>query len=605
MKPRSPFFFPLRSPDPGSGLVATLNSVTVTNISGVPPGMQIELDDVDGVYTPASGQNSGCATLCGEPTFPGAFEIQISILAVVSALGFDQDVTEGFALPLLVGAGAGGTSSFSFTPSAGCGTVEADFEATIFGEGNQITTHNWDLGIAGFSEGAALNGVLFDAIGNQVVTLETTILDQVLDQVELFSTGGGGWDDFFGNPDPYFTLKDGNENVVYTSGTVDDSGSALWTGLGVVLNNPPYSIDFYDEDLFDGDDWLGWAPFSPNGIGTIAIDANPSNAQVTIGLNPVVVVLDSAEVTVYPFPEVGIVQMDGATLECTNDSMFQYEWWHDGNVVLSSSSPDFAPNESGWYSVSVLNANGCSAMSDSVLFCLPDALIPIVLNEANGFPMALETDMDLEWWLWSFNGATNDTLFDGGNIWLPVESGWYSVTSETALGCSVSSDSLLVCWPLSPPDLMQDSFGNLVLDGSTWEVYEWWLDGAPLAGASESYLSNPGEGSFTVWVTDFSDCPAVQSDAVTYVGLDEVKADALWDVWPNPFLNGIQGQAGPNWLGGTAVLRDASGREVARKVILQDRWRWDLAALPAGSYMLHLTNVHGGASSVKRLIKNQ
>ena len=86
--------------------MATLNSVSVTNISGIPPGMQIELDDEDGVYAPSSGQNSGCATLCGPPTFAGAFEIQINILAVVTALGFEQEVVEGFSLPIVVEAGA-------------------------------------------------------------------------------------------------------------------------------------------------------------------------------------------------------------------------------------------------------------------------------------------------------------------------------------------------------------------------------------------------------------------------------------------------------------------------------------------------------------------
>ncbi|MCH1575326.1 MAG: hypothetical protein L7S67_03560 [Flavobacteriales bacterium] len=598
------FFLPAEITDPGSGLVATLNSVTVTNISGIPPGMEIELDDPDGVYTPVSGQNSGCATLCGAPTFPGAFEIQISILAVITALGFEQDVTESFALPLLIEAGAGGTSSFSFTPSAGCGSVSAAFEATVFGEGNQITQHNWDFGMAGAMEGAVVGDVLFDTVGNQVVTLETTILDQVLDQVQLFSTGGGGWDDFFGNPDPYFTLKDGNENVVYTSGTVDDAGSASWDGLGVVLNNPPYSIDFYDEDLFDGDDWLGWAPFSPNGAGTINVDANPSNAQLTIGLNPVVLVLDSAEVTVHPFPEVDVVQLNGATLGCSNDSLFQYEWWLGDSLVASGAAAEFEPDASGWYAVSGLDANGCSALSDSVLFCMPEAMIPLVLNEVNGFPMALETQTGLEWWLWSFNGNSSDTVFVEGSIWLPFESGWYSVTSETALGCPVASDSLLVCWPLTPPEVIQDSFGNLVVDGSSWVAYEWWTDGAPLEGAVDAYLSNPGEGEYTVWVTDFEGCPSVQSDPVTFVGLEEVMAQAHWHVWPNPFLQGIECQVESRWLGGEALLRDASGRIVARHAILGNRNHWDLIELPSGPYLLHLTDVHGGVSSVQRLLKN-
>ena len=278
-----------------------------------------------------------------------------------------------------------------------------NFEATVFGEGNQVTDHQWTLGSNGAASGAALDSLYFGTAGTETITLETTILDQVLQQVQLFSTGGG-WDDFFGNPDPYFTLKDGNDNVVYTSSTVDDAGSATWTGLNVVLNNPPYALDFYDEDLFDGDDWLGWAPFTPNGPGTISIDANPSNAQLTIGLDPVVTVVDAAELVVHPLPEVGIVLSGADGVACPNDSLLQYSWSLSGAAVAGGPDASYTPEQSGWYTVMALDSNGCSSMSDSILFCLPDAGMPLTLNESNGIPMGLETSVDHPWWAWYFNG---------------------------------------------------------------------------------------------------------------------------------------------------------------------------------------------------------
>ncbi len=597
------FFLPAEITDPGSGLVATLNSVAVTNISGVPPGMDLVLDDADAFYEPASGQNSGCATLCGVPSFAGAFEIQISILAVVSALGFEQEVAEGFSLPLLIEAGAGGTSSFTFTPSAGCGSVTADFQATVFGVGNQITDHQWSFGPFVNAQGADVQGQVFEEEGAHTIVLQTTLLDQVLDQVQLFSTAGGGWDDFFGNPDPYFTLKDGNEVVVYSSATVDDAGSATWTGLGIVLNNPPYSIDFYDEDLFDGDDWLGWAPFTPNGPGTIGIDANPSNAQLTIGLNPVVVVSDSALITVYPVPLVGIEASGEAALACTNDSLFQYDWWRGDSLMASGSEPIYTPLESGWYSVMGLDSNGCTAQSDSLLFCLPDAAIPLELIELNGSPMALETQAGLNWWLWSVNGIPFDTLSSEGSVWFPMASGWYSVESQTALGCPVASDSVLVCWPLSAPSIMQDADGNLVLDEADWNGIQWWVDGEPLAGEEEGILVAPGEGAYTVWVTDFHDCPSVQSEAITYVDVREERVNALWRFGPNPFAGGLTLSVAPEWKGGQAVLRDAAGRIVVQRLIREERWTWTLPELPQGIYLMQLMDEKGRPSQVRRVVK--
>ncbi|MGB0511056.1 MAG: hypothetical protein ACPGGB_09050, partial [Flavobacteriales bacterium] len=572
---------PAEITDPGTGLVATLNTVTITSVAGLPPGMDLTFDDEDGVYEPASGQTAGCATLCGTPPFPGVFNIELGILAIVTALGFEQEVTESFSLTLIIDPGAGGTSSFGFEPAAGCGAVWADFGATVFGEGNQITDHQWNFGAFGTASGAEPDTVLFDQAGTHDIALQTTILDQVLQQVQLFSTGGGGWDDFFGNPDPYFTLKDGNDNVVYTSGTVDDSGSATWTGLNVVLNNPPYAIDFYDEDLFDGDDWLGWAPFTPNGPGSISIDANPSNAQLTIGLNPVVTVEDVAQITVYPLPEVEIVLSGADGVACPNDSLVQYTWSLSGESVASGGEAGFDPVMSGWYSVMALDSNGCSAQSDSILFCLPDAGMPLTLTEANGIPMALEADVDHPWWVWYVNGELADTLFAGGHVWFPVESGWYRVESVSGLGCPLASDSLLVCWPVEAPDVFHAGDGELIIEGDFASV-QWWLDGEALDGETGLVLSGAEEGSYTVWVTDFADCPGTVSDSLVYVGIGEVTSELAWRIHPNPVRAQFTLEFDAGWSGGEATVLDATGALVERKALSTSPMSWDASGWASG-----------------------
>ncbi|MGB0171657.1 MAG: T9SS type A sorting domain-containing protein [Flavobacteriales bacterium] len=594
---------PAEITDPGTGLVATLNTVTITSVAGLPPGMDLTFDDEDGVYEPASGQTAGCATLCGTPPFPGVFNIELGILAIVTALGFEQEVTESFSLTLIIDPGAGGTSSFGFEPAAGCGAVWADFGATVFGEGNQITDHQWNFGAFGTASGAEPDTVLFDQAGTHDIALQTTILDQVLQQVQLFSTGGGGWDDFFGNPDPYFTLKDGNDNVVYTSGTVDDSGSATWTGLNVVLNNPPYAIDFYDEDLFDGDDWLGWAPFTPNGPGSISIDANPSNAQLTIGLNPVVTVEDVAQITVYPLPEVEIVLSGADGVACPNDSLVQYTWSLSGESVASGGEAGFDPVMSGWYSVMALDSNGCSAQSDSILFCLPDAGMPLTLTEANGIPMALEADVDHPWWVWYVNGELADTLFAGGHVWFPVESGWYRVESVSGLGCPLASDSLLVCWPVEAPDVFHAGDGELIIEGDFASV-QWWLDGEALDGETGLVLSGAEEGSYTVWVTDFADCPGTVSDSLVYVGIGEVTSELAWRIHPNPVRAQFTLEFDAGWSGGEATVLDATGALVERKALSTSPMSWDASGWASGVHLIRFTNAAGQVKAVRRIVRH-
>ena len=112
---------------------------------------------------------------------------------------------------------------------------------------------------------------------------------------------------------------------------------------------------------------------------------------------------------------------------------------------------------------------------------------------------------------------------------------------------------------------MQDADGNLVLDEADWNGIQWWVDGEPLAGEEEGILVAPGEGAYTVWVTDFHDCPSVQSEAITYVDVQEERVNALWRFGPNPFAGGLTLSVAPEWKGGQAVLRDAAGRIVIQR----------------------------------------
>jgi len=105
------FYLPATVVDPGSGITATLLSVTITSVTGVPFGMSVVLSDPDGTYTPSTGQTSGCATLCGTPLLAGLQEIVISVSATGTAFGQQQTVSDSFVYPfeVLPGSTAAGT----------------------------------------------------------------------------------------------------------------------------------------------------------------------------------------------------------------------------------------------------------------------------------------------------------------------------------------------------------------------------------------------------------------------------------------------------------------------------------------------------------------
>lgn len=164
----------------------------------------------------------------------------------------------------------------------------------------------------------------------------------------------------------------------------------------------------------------------------------------------------------------------------------------------------------------------------------------------------------------------------GGHVWFPVESGWYRVESVSGLGCPLASDSLLVCWPVETPEVIQDAAGDLVIEGNFASV-QWWADDMELEGETGLILTAPGEGNYSVWVTDFLDCPGVQSDAVVYVGVGEGEPDMTWSIHPNPVGKKFTLEVPQEWRGSLALLLDASGRilEERRGMGTTTQWRVD------------------------------
>ena len=421
------FFLPQDIVDPGSGLTAALNSVTVTGITGVPLGLQVELDDPDGTYYPSSGQTTGCATLCGEPLLSGVYEMVITVAAVASVFGIEQVVNESFSYALIVNPGAGGTSTFAYSAAAGCDSLWVDFLAGLSGSETQITTYSWEFGNGETGDSAAVDSVFYSETGSYSVSLQTVISELVLEQLVLNSTGGGGWDDFFSDPDPYFVLTDANGTNVYTSSTADDSNSNTWNGLSVILSNPPYTISFYDEDLFDGDD-------------------------------------NTLFVEVFSSPEFTLYQSNENTLSCSDTTLSIYTWNLQGSPLYSGNDFDFSPDSSGWYTVEGVSVFGCSTLSDSIRFCHPDAALSIALLTQNNLPQYLETDSTGSFYIWSQNNVPFDTLYGAENtLFFPSESSQYNVSSSDAFGCPLTSETLLVCWPIDTVLIEQNSEGSLVL----------------------------------------------------------------------------------------------------------------------------------------------
>ena len=257
------FYIPTQVTDPGSGIDATLLSVEVLSVSGLPFGLEFTLSDADGIFYPSQGENYGCATICGTPLIAGTYDVQIAVAIVAEAFGFELTQNETFPYTIVVEPGEGGTGSFSYNNTAGCGQLSVSYEAILAAPAPSVTTYEWNFGNGETSTIASPNAVQYPGPGTYSCSLTTTISDFHLNAITvsaLSDSWGGDIDDVFSTSDTYFTLTNGEGNTVFNSDVIDNNNTPSWTDLNILLSAPPYTLTFFDEDDISSDDNLGNPP---------------------------------------------------------------------------------------------------------------------------------------------------------------------------------------------------------------------------------------------------------------------------------------------------------------------------------------------------------
>ena len=481
------FWLPAVFTDPGTGFTVDFEQMTVTGVSGLPFGLDLETNAPGSVYYPQENQY-GCARLCGTPLIAGTYAITISILAGVNFNGFDVSVPQEFSILLNVLPGAGGNASFAYSPTAGCGSVTANFEALIDGAPSP-TTYTWDLGNGSTSTASVPPPQTYEQPGTYVITLETTLGGYVLNTVTLTGTNGNWCGDVeepdvpfvgcTGNPDPYFVLTDASGGT-FTSGSLDNTQSGTWNDLGLLLDEPPYSITFFDEDVVSQDDALGTYNIPANGAGTYFINvAGGTTGSLAVSNDPQQVFTDSDTVTVYGLPEIAVLNDEGSGELCaTPDTLVYYTWFHDGDTVPGSNVPCLTPTGPGLWWVAGINAQGCTALSDTITIC------PEVTISQNGNVLFVSSGYAS--YAWTYQGAAiggNDAfVFTNGD-------GLYTVTVTDINGCVVVNDYLLSTLGVSAPSGTSVNLG---------------LYPNPTAGAFTVVADGLGDGPVLLEVVDIS-----------------------------------------------------------------------------------------------------
>jgi hypothetical protein len=286
-------------------------------------------------------------------------------------------------------------------------------------------------------------------------------------------------------------------------------------------------------------------------------------------------------IPIVPPPPVPAITPSGPTTFCQGDHVtltapdgYSYVW-RLGSTVVGGNQQSFYTGVAGSYSVTVTNANGCSATSAPIVVSVNPIPTPTITPAGGpttfcaGGSVAL-TASSAASYLWS-TGETTQMIFVN-------TSGNYSVTVTNASGCSATSAPTTVTVNPNPTAAITASGpttfcpgGSVTLTASTAVSYLW------STGATTQAIVASSSGNYTVRVTDANGCST--TSAATTVTVN-----------PNPAAS-ISASGSTTFCAGGNVTLTASS--AASYLWSTGATTQSIVANSSGNYAVTITNANG------------
>jgi len=330
---------------------------------------------------------------------------------------------------------------------------------------------------------------------------------------------------------------------VNISGTVNAAPVAAFMNfpLAVCANTP---VNFTDMSsaapsswswTFNGGTPSGDTQQHPSGVtwsapGTYTVSLVAGNGNGTDSIAQVITVLAA------PAADAGsdTTVCSGTTVQLIASPGVTYAWTpgtYLNNPTLAA--PLSAPTDSLTYTVTVTDANGCTA-SDSVrvnVAPLPAFGVTLPNTICPGDTTQLVCSNPAYSYVWDF--LPTITPLAGDSVWVfPIASTPYTVTATDSNGCVSSFTRYVSTYP--PVQAPSITVNGNVLTSSSATGNQWYLNGVLIPGATSQSYTATQQGVYTVVVTTTAGCSSSAS-APGYVSVQDYFSVALgMSIMPNP-----------------------------------------------------------------------
>ncbi len=319
-----------------------------------------------------------------------------------------------------------------------------------------------------------------------------------------------------------------NQSDIYTATVTNANGCSATTSISVTVYNLPEPIIAADgpttfcadEDVTLGVGESFASVLWSNGSTLNSISVNqPGIYTATVTNANGCSATTSISVTVYNLPE-PIIAADGPTTFCADEDVtlgvgesFASVLWSNGSTLNSISV-----NQSGVYTATVTNANGCSATT-SISVTVLDLPEPTITTDGpttfcGDEDVTLDLGEQFASILWS-NGATTSSI-------VVKQSGIFEATVTNANGCSASTSISITVFNLPQPTITPDGPTEFCADGDvTLDVGDTFASVLWSNGATTTAITVNQTGIYSATVTTANGCSASTSISITMFNLPQ------------------------------------------------------------------------------------
>ena len=197
----------------------------------------------------------------------------------------------------------------------------------------------------------------------------------------------------------------------------------------------------------------------------------------------------------------------GVTL--SSGPFVSYQWKLNGAEIFGATAGSLTANQSGQYTVTVTDSNGCQGTSASFALAIHQNPVPVITGADYGCvsPGVVLSADAYTTYQWSRNGSV--IAGATGQSYTAVLGGSYTVSVTDGYGCQGASLPNSVTVYNNPAPSVSGPAPACVpasLSTQFFSTYQWLLDGSPISGATNRNFTASQAGQYTVQVFDANGC---------------------------------------------------------------------------------------------------